>query len=54
MNSGPKYDIFGVNKYNPENIKNITYIRNEGGLFSPRRNNKYPRSSNKIDKTFKI
>ena len=48
MNSGPKYGIFGVNKYNPENNPN------KEGLFSPRRNNKYPRSSNKIDKTFKI
>ena len=48
MNSGPKYGIFGVNKYNPENNPN------KEGLFSPRKNNKYPRSSNKIDKTFKI
>ena len=49
MNSGPKYGIFGVNKYNPDN--NIK----EGYMFSPKKNNvNIQKSSNKIDKTVKI
>ena len=32
MNSGPKYGIFGVNKYNPE-----TSFNKEGSLFSPKK-----------------
>ena len=50
MNSGPKYGIFGVNKYNPE-----TSLNKEGSLFSPKKNIKnVPKSSNKIDKTVRI
>ena len=49
MNSGPKYGIFGVNKYNPDNSLK------DGSLFSPRKNiRNIPRSSNKIDKTVRI
>ena len=51
MNSGPKYGIFGVNKYNPDN----SFNNKDGSLFSPRKNiRNIPRSSNKIDKTVKI
>ena len=50
MNSGPKYGIFGVNKYNPE-----MSLNKEGSLFSPKKNIKnVPKSSNKIDKTVRI
>ena len=50
MNSGPKYGIFGVNKYNPE-----TSFNKDANLFSPRKNiSNVPRSSNKIDKTVRI
>ena len=50
MNSGPKYGIFGVNKYNPE-----TSLNKDTNLFSPKKNiTNVPRSSNKIDKTVRI
>ena len=49
MNSGPKYGIFGVNNYNPENNMNNS---KEGNLFSPK--NKVDKTSNKIDKTVRI
>ena len=50
MNSGPKYGIFGVNKYNPE-----TSFNKDGSLFSPKKNiTNVPKSSNKIDKTVRI
>ena len=50
MNSGPKYGIFGVNKYNPE-----TSFNKDANLFSPKKNiTSVPRSSNKIDKTVRI
>ena len=49
MNSGPKYGIFGVNNYNPENSMNNS---KEGNLFSPK--NKVDKTSNKIDKTVRI
>ena len=50
MNSGPKYGIFGVNKYNPE-----TSFNKEGSLFSPKKGiTNVPKSSNKIDKTVRI
>jgi hypothetical protein len=50
MNSGPKYGIFGVNKYNPE-----TSFNKDANLFSPKKNiTNVPRSSNKIDKTVRI
>ena len=50
MNSGPKYGIFGVNKYNPEKSLN-----KDTNLFSPKKNiTNVPRSSNKIDKTVRI
>ena len=50
MNSGPKYGIFGVNKYNPE-----TSFNKEGYVFSPKKSSQnVPKSSNKIDKTVRI
>ena len=45
MNSGPKYGIFGVNKYNPEN---------SGAIYTSNKKAEVPKSSNKIDKTVKI
>ena len=49
MNSGPKYGIFGVNNYNPDNSFK------EGYVFSPKKSSQnVPKSSNKIDKTVRI
>jgi hypothetical protein len=49
MNSGPKYGIFGVNNYNPDNSFK------EGYIFSPKKTSQnIQKSSNKIDKTVRI